>query len=661
MALLLLCALSGYALDISWPQELQPPERDTASSLQHTSLSTKQIVYRQTVKSSNVYSLVKSENLTRWEQNVRYDLFYDRVLNMLNQYLDASGAVYHTLPQDTSVRLGLSYSPWVVYNRRNFSGSSQGSFDIGPLISINYQGVPAELRAGFSGRTWGLNLPAEVATTSLQNFYHDQGVFGWFSLGDSSRPVYKSPLYFQAHGYGRRMSTSNLLSTIASALIAYDFGTSDSLLLRITDSLILGNDGVLEDATDGKSLFVNTPSRNGHIISGLGGIKGASRFHLIPALFGGFSLHQNRYPDQPTDLLDRRNTQSSFALALSSDDGAPLVYEGGLGFSFEQETKLPGIQFSGILTSNNTDSLKIHNNDYNGYSAAFKQKIGKYFQSGAGGAYTFSISRATRRYPNFFKSGLDTIRNTSENHWLDQVHSISIIPYSSDAVSAEFTGEYEQSHLIYLKKEHSASNTKNSIYRLGLSLSVKPHANLLVTDQIATDVKMSAADFPMINPNNFRSNFPYGRTASNTLGSTFDILPWATLLFQNNETFWDEGYRFDPLFVDTLLDSTITQKSWFYAIDRTSFIHEFKLSSKFTIGTSLSLECGAMLGISQFIIFDGNNYVVNALQGQRRITPFLDIVFLREQKIAGNAHIAKTFYRNSESFWDISIAAKVFF
>jgi hypothetical protein len=558
---------------------------------------------------------------------------------------------------------GVDWTPNLIVNSTHAQRSMLGAIGIGPVARLHPWRVPLTVRAGASVKAWNDSMAQGTGGFSSKAYDNDKGYYSAFELGDPEKPLFNLPLYVNARGYGRSMETAKLMAGQGSALLALGLPTGDSLFTLYADSLINGRDALLGQGLDGKTRYTNLPSRFEHSFQIKSGIKGKKRWVLNSGLVYGFSNYSIEYPSSQANMLsDRQNAVHSVNAMVSTEESFPLLYYGGMSVSWEKEDKLFKSAFGDTVNAagSNTDSLRINNNDFVGFRAVMSHLLLlPLFKSGSLN-YALDISRYSRTYPNFYRSGSDTVRNVDDNDWIVTRHYAEFTPASGPRGNVRLTGEYSINQRSYVRREKSADNSIDYLYRLGMSGVLVPHERLKIEGSALAEAKKTVYTFAQQRISMQLDPYPppYSRRFSTRLSLDWNITSALTFKTEWGELYWDGGRWVDYRYVDSTMlakDSSLANLHAYFGIERKSWDHSLRGSFILSIPGAVDCEAGAAFEDIYYQQFKGDAFVLDNLGSGYKLIPFATMTSVLNSRFKIRLKFTRHIDTVAEDYCDFSI------
>jgi hypothetical protein len=642
-----------------WPQGLAVPAPAPRADSNRTTYGSDQNLYIRTFKSRDSVGIQSNSALWDVDQNVDYGLTNDSWFNTKDQFCDLSGVVVRKqLPLGLSA--GLEWTPVLIVNKRTSREGVLGSIEAGPVVEANPAGIPVWVHGGGTARGWTDSIGV-VNFSEYGNLSRDKGFYAGGEIGSPEKPLPFVPLIVNVRGYGRSMGTSKLVSGTGFALLYMRLPTGDSCFALYADSLTNGRDAFLGQA-QGKPQFIDDPEKTERSYQLSMGIKGKSRFFLVPGAVYSYNEHTLSYRDV---WGDKKNTDHSINFLLGTDSMFFVTYSGGIKIDWEREDKhsLSGGQggsepLSPQLNLMNLEGKLNSLDDYQAYRVAMIHSLQKYFKNGMGAEYVFDISRYSKDYPVYYVSGKDTIRPDPplDGDIIVNRQKLTLVPIPTSWGKASLYGEYSRNFTNYIKKEMSGNNAVDQLYRVGGSAGFVAAQRCTVSEAMSADAKITNYVFPETKRG---SPPPYSRKWSSLFLLDCAAAPWLTFMTEWKETYYDYGTWNAREYLDTSAlknsEELATYKD-FYAIVDKSWEHGIKLTAAVTVLDTCRIAAGCSyqyIDSREFNVVSGGYSPIGS--AGTRVTPFASVSYQLERRLQFQASFARTFDIHN-TFWDIHVS-----
>ncbi|MBN1130860.1 MAG: hypothetical protein JXA71_17865, partial [Chitinispirillaceae bacterium] len=336
-----------------------------------------------------------------------------------------------------------------------------------------------------------------------------------------------------------------------------------------------------------------------------------------PSVIYAYAENSVAYPTIMSVLSDVRQGLQSLTFQLGTNPDFPIVYQGGLKFSWGAETWLFKSDLSNSALNlpflspeeqkKLTDSLNVKLLDQNKYFATSDHRIVITLPSGMLMSYTLAAFRDSRTHTFSYRPGASdtgTIRSSEDNDRITINNRAGIAVGDFHGLDAEFYGVYSTYMLNYLKKEKSANNITDKGYRLGLNMTYRPTDRITLDERLSADAEVSEYIYKSMHRDPFDPP-PYQRRLSSLLtvvgkvGEGWEILGrWAENVYDNGRWYGRE-YRKD----DSLKD-----KSGYYAIENKTIDYTLEAGCAM-VRSALRIEGGCLFREIFDLRFDENRYV----------------------------------------------------
>jgi len=351
------------------------------------------------------------------------------------------------------------------------------------------------------------------------------------------------------------------------------------------------------------------------------------------------------YPAHESILGDQRIISHTIACIGQNEEGRIFNYSGGISFSFIDDNwmfrnKFPLVVTDDMILSDNLllDSLNKNLKDNDGFLARMYHTIGKQFKNSFGFLYSFDISRYRETYPSFY---IDNDNDTSHSDYdKDNVklqHSLKLTLFSTPRLTMTTLTEYSRNEIVYLRKEMSATNKTERVYRIETSLhtttdSAKSENKL--SETIGVFVKNEEDHFP-----EFQGDGPpWLRKLYSKFEGMYGIGKKASLECLWNETYTDDGYW------HTLED--------YYAIETYSLETRVELAALYRFPNNFLVRAGNLL---EYIYYWDYNYYekkYNNTSYLLYLMPFVEIHAFLFNRVYLQARIERYIDPVADDFWE---------
>jgi hypothetical protein len=630
------CAARGAPGQVNlWPAQLVAAADSAPEPGSGFEAGAMQSLYITTLKSLDTLRWVRNDSSVYIEQDALTGIHGDGKLRTWNEYSNFAGkAMLKNVVKD-SVSAGLYWAPDIVYNVAGEKRGIQGSADLGPVVNARAWQVPLEVRGGFSAIGWSDSLVSLVPDRDERRRYHsDYGAFAGIEIGNWWEPWRGAPFYAQLQAYGRGMQSSVKLHGMGSALYMRDIGTGDSVFAFITDTVVSGNEAVLE----GGARYVNIPERINRSMKLMAGVRAGERAGFRPAAVYSYTDQSAEYPSDTTFKDDRRHVVHGISM-LTDLDLKIIGYSGGIRFEWHDEDKLFRDRVEGPpFTAHDSVVLSANVNDYSGYEPHTTHVLSKYLENGAGVEYTFDISRNAKTYPDSFGA---IGAHYNDNDQIELQHDVKVSMPEAGGWTAQLLGTYSVNSIVYLKDHKSGGNKGDRFYLAGVRLGYARGEVFSVKEALNAEAAVTGYHFPDANlsvpPPRSRRVWselygewrprPFLECSAKWLEEYSDFGYWSSLAYQRYER-------------EMAGDTTAPQRE-FYAIRSKTFMHEVLLSVKAELPWGMRAGAGTVLGDVFGRTFDGESgtYVVQQIDEGYRVEPFIAVAGLLRGRIGLNARL----------------------
>jgi hypothetical protein len=320
-----------------------------------------------------------------------------------------------------------------------------------------------------------------------------------------------------------------------------------------------------------------------------------------------FSSNSVAYPSIESARNDVRVNMQSFQLLVHTRDNSPMVYKGGIKFSWGKESWLFNKDFSSVSSYNSTQLVGLEVKrvgDHQKYIAASDHYIGISLPRDFLAGYKLSLLRDSKTYDFHYPSGGVEQRNYDDNDRITINHHLSISRQGIHRINGEAYGDYSEYIVSYLFKENSSKNATENSFRAGINATCRPTDYLIFSENITADAEVTdyqyafahRGDSTLVNfdPPPAQRSFSSLFTGQWKIGNNWGI-DWKW-----TERYYDRGkwYGKEYLSVDTL-------KSNYYAIETWTRDHSFEASLDWDIAL-VSMKGGGMFRVNDDQVYFGS-------------------------------------------------------
>ncbi len=576
-----------------WPVLFTVPARpDSMVDSARIKVASDTKVFEDYQKTSNSLEWKPKLQSFRLQQRCLFETSGDVSFDALNQFYDFSGSLMKDSVLPKSGTLGLEWTPTSYLNLRKSGGGFQTTSDLGPVMQWRPHDVPFRVRGGLSGTGWNDSLPGRLIDSRIADFHGDAGFYGAFVIGNPASRFLGKPLYLNIQGFGRSIRQAGIAGLTGSALFAGAARSGDSLFAYYGDSLSDGKENYWGSGTAGRAHYMSTPWRIARAMQAAGGVKTRARLGLQPSLIYSYTENSVRYPSGEAALNDVRVRLQSLNLQMHTRENLPMVYKGGIKFSWGAEEWLFGKDLNDI-TSSETGILETKRiGDHQKYIAASDHSLGISLPKGFNAEYKLSLFRDSKTYNfSYTDAGIEK-RNYDDNDRITVNHHLGIQRQQFHGFDAELFGEYSTYIINYVHKERSAGNATENGYRVGLHCRYQPLERLMLDEKVSADAEITDYLYSEVHRGDSLLNGfdppPSQRRFSSLFTGQWEIGRSWVLDGRWIESYYDKGkwYGREYLAVDTL-------RSDYYAIETKTVEYTVELALSW-VRQSMRVKSGCL-------------------------------------------------------------------
>ncbi|MBN1982799.1 MAG: hypothetical protein JW795_14795 [Chitinivibrionales bacterium] len=591
---------SGWSQQFYWPEYLAVPTPVTpdADSLQAPSnLAADQLVgqdyYRVRV---NTTTFARTSLLQR-QQFLRYELSQYHSLAIQNHSVDCSGFFLKQRYPFESSSLGIEWIPVVTVNRDygQKSGNAVTYLRVGPLMDFSYLELPVRFSTGSSIDAWQ-NLPLRLS--KLSTIKSDAGVYAKLKVGDNTRPLREGiPIVAAGQVTASFMNQSKITQGDVNSLYYADVPFADTLFVYCADTLSKGRTAFFKKINKQEYAYLTTSNRSINSLGAMVGMRNIGSYLLRPSLLYSFARRSTDYLKNANTLGDFLNTDHTIGVAVFSVAGTKLDYGASVVYKHAVEDRLYNSKISSFIVTkdslSNRDTLYENSKDFIERSIATAQSLSKTFSNGMKVRYTLDVSIDKKRYPHFFVTLTNGLRDTSSRNDRDKAmyHNLAELTlWSSPRLLCMVSGEYIENVSAFLRKECSMNNQTGTTYAIDLSIVYNAVRPLTLSQNFDALSEIKQYHFPQFQKNPPPMNRRFGsKTAVNYLcrHSTAIDGYW-------NEIYIDNGYLKSSAATRAQPPASL-QNSDTYAILNKSLETALEVGVKHFLDTNFSVRCAGYL------------------------------------------------------------------
>ncbi|MBN1130544.1 MAG: hypothetical protein JXA71_16245 [Chitinispirillaceae bacterium] len=621
--LLFIVAAAVVAQSNRWPSYFDGPQKnDGAGDSAKLAISGNAKVFESYERTQTMLTWQPSLASARLRQQGVFETTHDRTFNATNQFYDFSGLLVKDSVLPYSGNLGIEWKPVSYINLRQSGSGFQTTGDCGPVAEWNILDVPLHLKGGVSGSSWSDSLPPSIMDSRMEDVQSDIGYYGACAVGDNAARFLDQPLYVNGEAFVRSISQAGLAVITGSALFAHDAGSGDSLYGYYGDSLSNGKENYW-GTTGGRQQYINTPWRIARSFLAAGGMKAKERAGFQPGIHFSLSENSVRYPNIQSVLSDVRQRIRSLNFQLRTKEALPVLYSGGITFSWGNEEWLFGNDLSLLAsartrTSRQVDSLRVKLNDHDKYKAVMDNHLGITLPKGILLKYTLSAFRDSRTYTFSYIEDTERVRNSDDNDRITFNHHAGIAVTSFHGLDAELYGEYSLYTLNYIQKERSGDNYSEDGYRVGLNCVYRPSERFSIDERITADAEITDYLYKQAHREPFDPP-PYLRRLTSILTSVWQVSDGWELRGRWLENAYDKGRWYGREYRN---NDSLREKNDYYAVETKTIDYTVELSCAM-VRKAYRVEGGGLVRDIFEQRFNGADYEVNDLGIGYIIEPFV--------------------------------------
>ncbi|MFW5959655.1 MAG: hypothetical protein ACOCSE_00890, partial [Chitinivibrionales bacterium] len=622
--IMLLVTVYTAALDIPYIEiEEESEDKGSVLSIDHE-------LSRNTLKSKNYVKGIQGGEQDTFSYKGYYELWDNDDIGTQTHFFKGNARYMRSYD---ILDLGFELTPAGRINRYSDNSDFLASTRIGPSVKLSPLGIPVDFSTGGLFDVWHGDLPTPFNDmVSAGGYEKKPGSYGILGVGDLNKDLVQGfPLRSKVSMHWRYTNSVAGAGADALVFLKKDFDNGARLEVFAADTITGGEQNILSESR-GASEYNTTPDHLSNTFKSSAGLYDVGEYFVKPSL--GYAFYLNNYLDHEEEVryFDEQSIQRhTFFGILRTDTSFLFDYKGRMRFDIEKEDRLFRSDFPksyADIGEEETpyDSLNENLNDININTAEMDHSVGKEFSNGLFLSYLYGVKRESWEYPSFYFTGSDTVENNRDKDKVLQIHTASVsIPYKV-IDSLVLRAKYRKNIKSYRRKEKSARNSTEKVYRLETDMAMCLAEELYLN----TEASMMAAvtsyhfpDFHIGDPPSYSRNFYFKVSAS------WIVKAWLRLNTGYIINYSDDGYWNGAEYRRNIS----SKKDEYYAVESKTTRTKLSFSGDFTMKQNLRISVGGSFQDVYYRMWDSfsRSYVAENFNSGYVTEPYIEFSVPRDK------------------------------